>query len=242
MKFFGSLLAIIITWGSTQAARGQAAPSAGNADMQVNINSLIQGLPAALPNANPETKGSPYAIARWLPAHLTLHNNVALTPVPLKYDVLNQRLLMRRDFKSPDSLQLQDNLVARFTLDEPATALAPARARLFQRFTDAPDPRSRSAYVEVLHEGRFGLLKQYIKVLHRADLKSAYGNGNQYDEVEDKQLYFLRRPDASVVPVKLTLKSLLDAAPELAPKLKQAAATAKTEADWATALHMADPR
>lgn len=230
-------------WQGVGSAQGQtAAPSQSAADMQVNISSLVRGLPAELPNGSSEMKGSPYAIAQWLPGHLTLSNKLSLKPVPLKYDVLHQRLLMRPDFKSRDSLLLDDQLVARFTLDEAATALAPAQTRTFQRFSDAPEARARAAYVEVLHESRYALLKQYVKVLHKADYQAAYSNGSHYDEVEDKLLYYLRRPDGSVVPVKLNLKSLAAAAPDLAPRLPQTLPLPKTDRDWAAAFHAADPR
>lgn len=162
--------------------------------------------------------------------------------MPLKYDVLHQRLLMRQSYKAPDSLQLDDRLVAHFTLDEPATALTPARTRRFERFADAPEPRHRAAYVEVLHAGgRYALLKQYVKVLRKADYQNPYGTGSHYDEVEDQTLYYLRGPAARVVPVKLSAKALAAAAPDLAARLKQASPAPQTEADWAAALATADP-
>ena len=243
--FFKRLFLAGIIWTGGQAANAQstnaqAAVRQSGLDMQTNITSLVKGLAASLPNGSAEMKGSPYVISQWLPGHITLSNKLTLQPVLLKYDVLHQRLLMRPDAKKPDSLQLKDQTIAQFILDESATALRPARPRIFQRFADAPEARWRVAFVEVLHEGRYALLKHYVKVLHAADFKSAYGN-NQYDEVEDKQAYFLRRPDSSVVPVKLTLKSMLAAAPDLGPVLKQAD-TAKTDMEWAAALNAADPR
>ena len=39
--------------------------------------------------------GSPYLDKRWLLARLRMSNNLPLAPVPIKVDILNQRLLMR---------------------------------------------------------------------------------------------------------------------------------------------------
>lgn len=240
MEILRSLAAALAFLSSILAARAQS-PAAGQsgADMQVNIQSLVAGRPASLPTGSAELKGSPYVADRWLLGRLVLGNKISLKPVPLKYDVLGQRLLMRENFQSRDSLQLNDTQVVHFTLDEPATALAPARTRTFQRFLDAPDPRYRAAYAEVLHEGRYALLKHYLKTLRKANNQSAYGD-RSYDEIEDKTAYYLRRPDGRVVPIKLNLKGLAEAAPDLA--LKQAQPAPKTEADWAAALDAADPR
>lgn len=233
-------LAWLLLTGGALTAQGQSAAGQSGAEMQANVKSLVAGLPAVVPVATPEMKGSPYVFQRWLPAHLTLSNKLPLAPVLLKYDVLHQRLLMRADFTSRDSLQLSDQLVTSFTLDEPAAGAAPARQRLFRRFGDAPDLRNRNAYVEVLHQSRYALLKQYVKVLHAANFQDAYSS--HLDEVEDREYYFLRRPDAHVIPVKLNAKALAAAAPELAAKLNAASTTAKTEADWVAALEAADPR
>jgi hypothetical protein len=176
----------------------------------------------------------------WLQGRIRLSNNLLLKPLPLKYDVLNQRLLMRETFTSRDSLQLDDRQVVSFVLDQPATPLAPARARLFQRFTDAPDVKYRRAYAEILHQSRYTLLKLHLKSLVLADYQNPYGTNRRENQIEDKAVYFLRRPDASVVPVKLSLRALMAAAPDLAPKLAQAGANAKTDTDWSAAFSAAD--
>ncbi|GGG41529.1 hypothetical protein GCM10011378_17290 [Hymenobacter glacieicola] len=210
---------------------------------QANLNALVNGSPTVVPRGAVEvTKGSPYADKRWLPARLRMSNNVPLAPVPLKYDVLNQRLLMRPLSRPNDSLQLDDRLLASFELEEPAVGASGTRRRVFRRFTEAPVPTQRAEYVEVLHEGKHALLKRYAKVLHKADYQGAYSTDRRYDEIEDKPTYYLRRPDGSAVPVKLTLKALQSAAPALAASLKAApgAATAKSEADWSAVLAAAD--
>ncbi|GAB3290618.1 hypothetical protein [Hymenobacter tenuis] len=185
-------------------------------------------------------EGSPYADKRWLQANLTMSSQVPLAPVPLKYDVLNQRLIMRKQGTSTDSIQLDDRLLLSFVLQEPATATSPARSRVFRRFTEAPVQQHRTQFVEVLHEGKYVLLKQHLKAVRKAPVRSGYGVDVQSAQVEDVSVYYVRRPNAEVVPVKLNMKSLTAAAPALAPALK--GAKPATEADWVARLAQADPK
>ena len=137
-------------------------------------------------------------------------------------------------------MQLNDQLVAGFELDEPATPLIPARIRVFRRFTEAPDSRQKADYVEVLHKGRYTLLKRYAKQLVIANSHKAYGSSQNYDEILDQNQYFLLRPDKTLVPLKLTLKMLQAAAPELALKTVPGVSKASTDAEWAAVLAAAE--
>lgn len=207
---------------------------------QANLNALGTGAAAPVYMGRTDgVVGNPYVVARWLSARLVTSSPVPLAPVPLKYDVLNQRLLMRR-VGSRDSLLLDDRLLTGFVLEEPATPTAPARERVFRRFTEAPLAPQRAQYVEVLHEGKYAFLKQHRKVVQKAPVSSGYGADSKTAELQDQNLYYVRRPDGRLLPVKLTGKSLLAAAPELAPVVK--AAAPRTEEDWAAAFRNADPR
>lgn len=243
-RFSAVLLTLALPVAAVETATGQQ-PSIEQvgAAAQANLNALVNGSPTVVPRGSLEpTKGSPYADNRWLPARLRMTNNVPLAPVPLKYDVLNQRLLMRPVNRPNDSLQLNDRLLASFELEEPALTPTGTRKRLFRRFNEAPEPTQRTDYVEVLHEGRYSLLKRYGKALRKADFSGAYSTDRRYDEIEDKPTYYLRCPNGSVEAVKLTLKAMQTAAPELAAALKAAprSSSAKTEAEWAAILAAAD--
>ena len=235
-----SLLALLLT-GATAQAQSTAIGQEGAAGIS-NLHDLTRGMPAVLPHGSNEgILGSPYADARWLPAQLRLTNNLPLAPIPLKYDVLEHRLLMRSSAQATDSLQLDDARVASFVLLEPASALSPARPRQFRRFTEAPIAIERPDYVEVLHAGRYTLLKHYAKTLRTATQPGAYSNGSRSDVIEDHPTYYLRTPEATLLPVKLTLKALQAAAPALAKPLEAAAHTPKTDADWVAVLNAVDP-
>ncbi|HEX8506220.1 MAG TPA: hypothetical protein VF630_12695 [Hymenobacter sp.] len=235
---FGFLLSGLYAHAQTNIAQEGAAA-------QANLNSLVSGSPTVVPTGTNEgVKGSPYADNRWLPAQITLSNSLPLAPVPLKYDVLGHRLLMRAPARPNDTLQLDDRQVVRFVLQEPASSLSPARARTFRRFVEAPEPRQQADYVEVLHEGGYSLLKHHLKSLKKANYQGAYSTDVRYDEIEDKSVYYVRTPKAELTPVKLALKSLRAAAPALADALKTAVAAQnpKTEADWAAVLNAVDPK
>lgn len=209
---------------------------------QSNLNALVNGAAAVLPTAMAEgVKGSPYVNKNWLPARLQMRNGVPMAPVPLKYDVLNHRLLML-PFQRKDSLILNDRQLVSFVLEEPAQPLQPARLRTFRRFAEAPVSAQKDDYVEVLHQGRYTLLKRYVKLIRKANIQGAYNTGERFDEIEDKNAYYLLRPDGQLVPVKLGLKPLQAAAPELSAALKAApgASAAKTDDDWAAVLQKID--
>ena len=234
------LLTLLLT-GARARAQSAATGQEGAAGIS-NLRDLASGMPAVLPHGLGEgTVGSPYADARWLPAQLRLTNNLLLAPIVLKYDVLDHRLLMRSPGRATDSLQLDDARVTGFVLTEPASGLAPARLRQFRRFAEAPLARERTDYVEVLHTGRYTLLKHYAKILKVAGQPGAYSTGPRSDMIEDQLVYYLRTPEAALLPVKLNLTTLQAAAPALAGPLKAAAHNPKTEADWVAVLNAVDP-
>ena len=238
-----AIILLTIMLAGTSAHAQHATSAMDGAAAQRNLQSLTQGSAAVLPRGGSEGLiGSPYVDKRWLPTQIRLTNNQPLAPVLVKFDVLDHRLLMRKPAPSTDSLQLDDSRVVSFVLLEPATPLSPGRQRVFRRFAEAPLPKLRPDYVEVLHEGRYALLVHRAKTMKKADYQGAYSTHSHFDEIEDHVVYYLRNPDATVQPVKLTLKALQTAMPPLADALKTAVARSpKTEADWAAVLNTADP-
>ncbi|MDF7811053.1 hypothetical protein [Hymenobacter sp. YC55] len=240
-------IAVLLLISAAAAAQSSLPPpiEQTGAAARDNIDALGRGDAAVVRKpTSAGVIGTPYADNRWLLARITLSTKLPLAPVPLKYDVLNQRLLMRPLDRGVDSLQLDDRAVTRFELDDPVPGTTTIRKRVFRRFEEALVPNQRMDYVEVLHEGRYSLLKRYVKLLRKANNTGAYNTGQQYDQVEDKNVYYLRRPDASLVPLKLSVKTLQAAMPELAAALKEsgAAQKAKTDVEWANVLDTLDPK
>ncbi|MBT9392834.1 hypothetical protein KLP40_06635 [Hymenobacter sp. NST-14] len=241
MRYVFMLVALA---GITRAQAQQVPLEQAGIAAQANLDALVSGAPALIPSgAAYGVKGSPYLENRWLPTRLRMGEKVLLAPVATKYDVLNKRVLMQPVNRPNDSLELNARLLTGFEIQEPGLAGQPARVRTFRRFVEAPVPVQQADYVEVLHEGKYALLKRHVKTLRKANYQGAYSSGNLYDEIEDRSQYYLKRPDKTLVPLKLTLKMLQAAAPQLAAQLKAApgASQAKSDAEWAAVLKAVDP-
>lgn len=238
------LAALGLLLAAPAAFAQQSDPKMAGAAAQANLNALTSGAPTIVPHGTRDgVKGSPYVDNRWRMAQITLSNHLPLAPVPIKYDVLEQRLLMHKPAPSLDSLQLDDRLVQQFVLLNPIPSGLTARTQLFRRFVEAPRSADRASYVEVLHQGQYVLLKHHRRTLKQANYQGAYSSDSHYDEIEDYSDYFLSANGAPAQPVKLAIKSLQQAAPALAEALKSAAAAQhpRTDADWGLVLDLADP-
>ena len=237
-------LALLSLFFLPPAARAQTGLTTGAAG-QENLNALVRGAPTVVPDSRYEgLRGSPYVVPRWLPTALTMiRSKVTLPPVPLKYDVFQQRLLMYNKQKG-DSLQLNSDLISSFVLVD-AGQSEKAGQRRFRRFAEAPVLRQQLEFVEVLHAGKYELLKRYVKQLDKASYTGAFSADKRYDELIDKEEYYLRRPDGRLEPLKPTLKALQAAAPALAAALKaeadQQKLNGKSEAELVALLAAVDP-
>lgn len=210
-----------------------------SANIQENMNSILKGSAGmTMDNRYEGVAGTPYLVPRWLSASVTTRQKKVLEAVPLKYDVLEQHLLMR-DPQKGDSMLLDDNAVASFVLSDPSRV---PEKREFRRFLEAPNPAQSREFVEVLHQGKYALLKQYSKEMRKASYKGAYSADRRADEIQDKITYYVALPDKPATPVKLNLKALQEAAPDLAPALKEEASKrpAKTEKDVVALLQAVD--
>ncbi|GGF13474.1 hypothetical protein [Hymenobacter cavernae] len=208
-------------------------------NIQENINSIVKGSAAmTMDNRYAGVTGTPYLVPRWLSADITTRQKKVVAALPLKYDVLQQQLLMR-DPQKGDSLLLDENLVTSFVLSDPSRM---HDKRQFRRFLEAPNPAQSREFVEVLHQGKYALLKQYNKTLDKANYKGAYSVDQRSDEIQDKITYYLARSAGPAVPVKLNLKALQAAAPDLASALKEEGSKrpAKTEDDVVALLGAVD--
>lgn len=173
--------------------------------------------------------GTPYLQKGWMPANVTLADQRELKGVPSRYDVYRQVLVVQPYAGKKDSVWLDVTRMKRFALQP----VLPGQAeRLFLPFADAPEAEKRKGFVEVLYQGSNGysLLKLPRKVMVKANYEGAYAADRRFDELVNRVEYYLRRPDNSVVEVKLTRKSLAGAAASL-PGLAQSKREVKTEED-----------
>ncbi|GAA4380046.1 hypothetical protein [Hymenobacter koreensis] len=228
-------------WAQQTTPAGSTANASGLAATE-NINSITRGAMAfAYDDRYEGVRGTPYVMRMWLPADITLNSNVRIPSVRLKYDALRNHILARPDNTRPDSVLLNPASVKSFAFQD---ALVPNQRRLFRRFDEAQSPSEKQAFVEVLYEGQYSLLKHYRKEYRKANFKGAYSDNRTYDEVIDRTVYYLRRPNGTIAEVKLNEKSFAAAAPELAGRMKTVSERAqrnlKTESDLTALLAAAD--
>ncbi|MBT2558468.1 hypothetical protein J7E24_11785 [Hymenobacter sp. ISL-91] len=208
-----------------------------------NVRALVDGNAVSLPRGESYgLKGSPYLDQRWLKTNVQLTNETKTESMLLKYDILEQRLLVRLPQSPNDSIRLNDASVVSFTMAVPGDYNQPAHQQHFRRFMEAPTLEQQLTYVEVVYEGKYTLLKRYSKLKRKANYQGPYSPDQRYDEINDQNQYYLLRPDKTLVLLKLTLKTLQAAAPELALKSVPGAGKASTDVEWAAVLAAAEKK
>ncbi|WP_188814414.1 hypothetical protein [Hymenobacter cavernae] len=213
------LLTSEVVVGQTPTAVTSPDPQTNNMQDPAKIQQYTRSLEAMrADNPYKGVSGSPYLVTRWLPATITTRTKAVMQAVPLKYDVLEQHLLTR-DPQKGDSMQLNDDFVVSFVLTDPNR---PQQKREFRRFLEAPVPAQTREFVEVLHQGKYTLLKQYGKEVQRVGYKDAANFDDRPTAIDDKVTYYLARANGPAMPIKLKLKALQSAAPDLASALKEA--------------------
>ncbi|MFN8349158.1 MAG: hypothetical protein U0X91_29430 [Spirosomataceae bacterium] len=152
-------------------------------------------------------KGSPLFISEWIKGQMAFVDGKVFKEIPLKYNAYTKELLMKRP--SGDSLIVFPYQVLSFTINDPVTKAD----FTFKRYPKAQTPKydMRDVYFLVLYEGKTSLLKLVSKTLKKADFKDPYSNNVRYDTYEDDNSYYLLKADGSMVKVKRSKKSVLDA-------------------------------
>jgi hypothetical protein len=152
-------------------------------------------------------KGSPFFISEWIQGQMAFVDGKVFNEVPLKYNAYTKELVMKRP--SGDSLIIFPYQVQSFTLNDPVTKAG----FTFKRYPKAQTSKydMRDVYFLVLYEGKTSLLKLVSKNLKKADFKDPYSNNVRYDSYEDANEYYLLKADGSMVKVKRSKKSVLDA-------------------------------
>lgn len=228
-------------FGSLLAVPALAQPSAAQQQINNNKTNITPGEFQAYNTFDYRYEGligTPYLSKGWGKARLTLADKRELTGAPARYDVYRRVLVVQPYENKRDSVWLDASRMREFTL-LPLVAGMPERH--FVVFADAPDAEKRTAFVEELYRGANGyaLLKLPRKVMVKASYQGAYAADRRFDELVDRADYYLRRPDGSVVEVKLSQKSIAGAAPAW-PALAQAKRNVKTEQDAVELLTLAE--
>lgn len=211
-----------------------------------NANSLIRDVDGRLNMGNYMTssfdsryeglKGSPFFISEWIKGEMTFADGRVFKEVPLKYNAYSKELVMKRP--SGDSLIVFPYQVSSFVINDPIT-----KANFeFKRYPTAQTPKydMREIYFLTLYTGKTSLVKLINKTLKKADYKDPYSNNVRYDTFEDANEYYLLKADGSMVKIKKSKKSVLDALSDkeaaLKALLEQEKIDIKTERDLVVAV------
>lgn len=208
-----------------------------------NLDNLLRGQMGhnyVAPQRNVD--GQPFFQATWQPGEIVLVNTKQrIGNIMLLYDVYAQQLLAIPRKGRPDTLLLNSSIIQEFVVQD---AVWPDRPHRFRRLTALERADRPVEYAEVLHEGKYRLLKRHGRQLYRHDSGKVFNNGSTQDRLVEHITYLLERPDGSLVIVKPNAKAIGSAAPELAAainaELKQQNASARNEMEIVALLQTVD--
>ncbi|GAB2964503.1 hypothetical protein GCM10027048_37510 [Hymenobacter coalescens] len=187
-----------------------------------------------------DVQGQIFFQRTWQPGEIILTNTKQrIGNILLQYDAYGAQLLAVPQKGRRDTLLLNTNSIQGFVVQD---ELIPNRVHTFRRFDNAPRPDQQHKYVEVLHDGKYSLLKRHGRQIYRGDDGRVFNSGRNYDRIEEHVTYFLSRPDGSAVQVKLNAKAISNAAPALAAAIKteMERQPAKTEMEVVALLRNVD--
>ncbi|MBC6698963.1 hypothetical protein [Hymenobacter sp. BT190] len=162
--------------------------------------------------------GSPYLLPGWALGTVAMRTGNVQRQQWLKYDLSDGRLLWRRP--QGDSVELFTTMVREFTLRDSATH----QTHVFRLYPDVKteQPVLRATFFDVRYDaGRTALLRQLTR---QVQTQSSSGALTTVKKAmwSSKTLYFIKRPDQVLVPIRLNGRSVLEA---LAPQYRAQAST-----------------
>ncbi|MBC6611240.1 hypothetical protein H8B15_09915 [Hymenobacter sp. BT507] len=165
-------------------------------------------------------KGSPFILPKWSKGDIEMSDSKIIKSIPVRIDAYNKAVLVKKG--NGDSIALDDRRIKSVTLydEQLKNGDYVVVNRVFKQIPAASELEMGSVYFEELFNSNgIALLKNNKKVLKKASGGSAYNSGNLYDEIIDKEEYFIYRNN-KIMPVKLSEKSFEKAMPNLMEKIK----------------------
>ncbi|TGD82340.1 hypothetical protein [Hymenobacter wooponensis] len=153
-------------------------------------------------------KGTPFLSQYWQKADLRLQSDKVMKDVPIKYNIMENKLVALR--KEGDSIILASGLVKEFILhDMTFKPLMEPVDKLYRRYSFVQDSKIVDAYFEVLSEGKeVVLLKRVKKNMTRATQEVSYNTGSNADQILAKTEYYVFASNGKAGTVKLSRKGL----------------------------------
>lgn len=162
------------------------------------------------------TTGSPYLLPDWALGTVAMRTGNVQRQQWLKYDLSAARLLWRRP--QGDSVELFTTMVREFTLRDSATH----QTHVFRLYPEARTelPVLRATFLDVRYDaGRTALLRHLTRQIQTQTSSGALTTIKK-SAWSNKTAYYLKLPDQTLVPVRLSTRSVLDA---LAPQYREQA-------------------
>lgn len=162
------------------------------------------------------TTGSPFLLPGWALGTVTMRTGNVQRQQWLKYDLSAGQLLWRRP--QGDSVELFTTMVREFSLRDSATH----QTHVFRLYPEVKteQPVLRATFFDVRYDaGRTALLRHLTRQVQTQTSSGALTTVRK-SAWNNKTQYFLKRPDQTLVPVRLSSRSVLDA---LAPQYREQA-------------------
>lgn len=151
--------------------------------------------------------GTPYFADEWMKSEVIMSDG-RIAEFPLKYDVYNKEVRIKRSLG--DSIVLYPYQIKGFRiLNQENNTMQPFVKIEHLKTSKGILPIT---FLYIIHNNKVGLFKHYSKIIRKADYKGAYNAVNRtYDLLEDNSEYFFKKPDNSLVQIKFSKKSVLEA-------------------------------
>ena len=184
---------------STAAVAQGSAGVAGTSDYETLNRALYR-----VKGRSSNVVGTPFLLPYWTRGNVKMTTGTVPNPW-LKYDLASNRLLWRRP--TGDSLELDTNSMTEFSFGDSLRG----EKHVFRRYlaSKMADPLLRTAFFEVGYDaGRSALLKRRTRLLYHDSNRPSL-TANNVSKWQDGTLYYLKRADNVIEPIRLNSKAVL---------------------------------
>jgi hypothetical protein len=151
--------------------------------------------------------GTPYLEDKWTKGELIMTDG-SVKSTSLKYDIAHKEVIIKRPLG--DSLIVDSWQIKGFRIIDDATntILPFVKVEKFKTMLG----EQATTFLLVLYNKKVGLFKHLDKRIIKANYKGAYNTTDRrFDSYEDQSEYFFRKTDNSIVKIKFSKKSVLEA-------------------------------
>lgn len=209
--------AILALFCLIYSAKSQAqTSSAQELQVQTSIGSPTNNMLRPFDNSIVGTKGSPFALADWVPGELLLEGGKLIKTGLFKYDITNKLVNLKRSPR--DSVVYEITSVKQLIL-QPKGIIPVQYEHVPDLITD--EAGLKKDLLRIIHKGTYSLVELPARTYVKAPAKQVYGGQDAANnEYRNESAYYLIRPDRTAERVKLTRKSLVKALKDKGPALE----------------------